>query len=637
MAVAVPQRWQTRVENDFHLGIIRDSPRVGIPAGGLYDCRDGFVHRPGVIFKRGGVSFAGPAMTDATYGVALAYAPFPSGPKLVALGDNGNCYTVTSGATTKIASDSSTCVPIDKPTFFSSGAQSILIFCDKDGTRVPIYYDGQVTSTSHAFTGGATNIVTGEQVANQLTLHLANSPSSGTFRLAISLQPSGDVSPLLFITASINYNASAANVKTAIDNALASTGVTSSTSGGALPGADVVITMPVGYTIQPWVSALNNSGYPVVTNTTSSSSTTDPVSVPYGRFSEVFLQRLVLANSATYPSRLWFSPVLNITGTGWDLANSWIDVGAPITGLAAMSGELIVFTDSGKYRLTGTIPPGEPNSDMFLEQMSEIGCTDARSITISEGRVVWANPSGVYMSAGVSPVPLMEDRIESYWQGLFSGYVDPLSSGTTWTIATGIRARRFLLVSVKNGSTVVENLCCDLKHNAWTFLGTNLNPTMYASAVGVVDDLYFVNDTNNRVISSSGMLTPSSSNKNDVGMTSAETATAVTPSWTLRPLGAGVGLKAFGDGEVLLDMRDASSDNPTLAVTVAPGVEATTATAVAESPLAETTDLARKRVTVSKDSEAVTVAFTQSNASSKTEFYGLEWNERPYGAWAEGQ
>jgi hypothetical protein len=84
-----------------------------------------------------------------------------------------------------------------------------------------------------------------------------------------------------------------------------------------------------------------------------------------------------------------------------------------------------------------------------------------------------------------------------------------------------------------------------------------------------------------------------------------------------RAIGDGTGIKNFGFGRVTYTMTDAASDNPTLALTVKTGVDADTSTTPAESPLAETTLKARKRFTVFKDAQAVTVKVTQANASAK--------------------
>jgi len=74
-----------------------------------------------------------------------------------------------------------------------------------------------------------------------------------------------------------------------------------------------------------------------------------------------------------------------------------------------------------------------------------------------------------------------------------------------------------------------------------------------------------------------------------------------------------------------------------LAVSVAPGVEAETFTAVSESPLAETTIATRARTTVAKVSQGVTLRIVQTNASSQTEIFALEVEERPMTPQAGGQ
>ena len=96
-------------------------------------------------------------------------------------------------------------------------------------------------------------------------------------------------------------------------------------------------------------------------------------------------------------------------------------------------------------------------------------------------------------------------------------------------------------------------------------------------------------------------------------------------------------MKAFGDGHLTYDLRDAASDNPTLAVQIAKGAEATTFNSVTESPLAETSDATRRRFSTGVDSQALTVKVTQSNASAKTEIYALEMDERQFPMGNDGQ
>jgi hypothetical protein len=124
------------------------------------------------------------------------------------------------------------------------------------------------------------------------------------------------------------------------------------------------------------------------------------------------------------------------------------------------------------------------------------------------------------------------------------------------------------------------------------------------------------------------MLTPTAAFKSDGD------GTAVAPTFTFRTAEGGPGLKAWGHGRLSYDMRDAASDNPTLAVAVSSGAEAPSFGTVAT--LAETTDEQRKRFNVNRDAQAVTVKLTQTGASAKTELYALEVEARPYDEPSEG-
>ncbi len=74
-----------------------------------------------------------------------------------------------------------------------------------------------------------------------------------------------------------------------------------------------------------------------------------------------------------------------------------------------------------------------------------------------------------------------------------------------------------------------------------------------------------------------------------------------------------------------------------LILSVAPGYEAETFADVPENSYAETATMNRRRFTVSQDAECFTVRIEQTGPSSKTEFFGLEWSERVYSPYAEGE
>src|SRR5581483_7634467 len=134
----------------------------------------------------------------------------------------------------------------------------------------------------------------------------------------------------------------------------------------------------------------------------------------------------------------------------------------------------------------------------------------------------------------------------------------------------------------------------------------NIKARGFASSTGIAEELYYADRSANRVVKMSQIFSPSASNKNDAD------GTAVTPQAQFRLIGQGPFNKHFRDGRIGYDMRDAATDNPTLAVQVAPGLEATSFSAVSESPLSETTDQARKRFTVGRFDQAISLKVSQS-------------------------
>jgi hypothetical protein len=342
-----------------------------------------------------------------------------------------------------------------------------------------------------------------------------------------------------------------------------------------------------------------------------------------GRYTAIYKTRLVLGNSSSNPNRLYFSPTPDIEAT-WDTANSWIDCDYMVTGLAALHNTLLIFSLGNTERIIGSTPP--PGSDMDRAPVGSVGCTDARSIVVQEGSAIFANPRGVYMTNGAGFASLTTDGlIESYWQTLLAGY-----DRSTWIISGGIY-RSFYIVSITNGAGAnVATLVCNIPKRAWWRL-TNLNAVMWGNAVVAQEELYYADRSSNRVVAISGMFTPTAANKLDAN------GTPVQPLLEMRMIGEGTGLKAYGDAHLTYDMRDAATDSPALAVSAAPGVEALNFAAVSESPLLAVPNATRRRLTVSKDTQGLSLRFAQSGPSAKTELYAVEQLFRPYTLESQGQ
>lgn len=363
---------------------------------------------------------------------------------------------------------------------------------------------------------------------------------------------------------------------------------------------------------------------------------------PQMRSVTTYAGRLVVANDRTNSrtNRIYFSQAPD-PEAAWDTTNMYIDANHEISHIEGIQGALLVFSHDSIERIIGTVPPGIDGEDMALQPFaSNIGVVEGRSVGYWGPWIIFAGQSGVYMTNGSTVEPLMTKNdgsgILSYYQGLAAQAI----ATSDYVFSGGVYNSTFyhLVISSGTGAVTYDHLVCYLPTRTWWRLGAN--PLMcWQSQVAVGNELYAVAGRSpvatvgigNRAVKVSGIYSPTASNKNDAD------GTAITPFLETRVLGQGVGLKSFGHGHLHYDMRDAASDNPTLAVSVAKGIEATSFSAVPESPLAETTDMVRKRFRINRDSQGITVRLQQANASGKTEIFGIEFEQRAFPLSSEGQ
>lgn len=346
-------------------------------------------------------------------------------------------------------------------------------------------------------------------------------------------------------------------------------------------------------------------------------------SPPAGLHVVSYKNRLWIANADTNPNRVWGS----LLGDAqiWDTAAGWIDFEDPVTCLAALPNAILVGSNKQVWRLVGTAPP--PGSDMEQQPVSLLhGIPDARGVTVWQGQAIYCNPQGAFMTPGSGLTNLTrKGGYESYWQSLFSGY-DP----STWTLSCGVYRGHLHVCILDNNGALVDFLMCDLERFSWT-RHSNIRAVAFAHPIATFDDLWYADRNAARVTSVGTVWYPTSATKNDAD------GDAVAPVIQLRPFFPSPGVTHYWDGWVSYDMRDAASDNPTLAVAVATGLEAESFAAVSESPLAETTIETRRTITIAKESQALSVKLTQSGASSQTEIYGVQVRGRPQAAVFGGQ
>jgi len=384
-------------------------------------------------------------------------------------------------------------------------------------------------------------------------------------------------------------------------------GVTTQVSTGALIPVQEMITLLSGTTLVAILTSSDGSAAPQKYVSPSTLATVGG-SPPTAKYAVAYKDRLWVAGGSANPQRI-FASGLGTVDT-WDTTLDWIDVEEPVTGLAALPNAILVFSKDFSWRITGSTPGASP--DLDRQPLGNIGCTDARAITYWQGNVIVCNPEGVFMSGGGAWANLTQrGGIDSYWHSLFSGY-----NLSTWVVSAGT-FRTFLFVTILNNTLAeVATLCCYLPTLSW-FRLTNMSALMYARGIGAQTELYFIRNTNARVAKASSLVNPQASNKADGD------GTNVTCSLQTRLLFPGAQLQHYTDGWLLYDLRDAAADNPTLTVQVAPGLSPSTFSAVPESPLAETTSPARKRLTLSAVSESLSVKVSQSGPSALTELYAL--------------
>ena len=357
-------------------------------------------------------------------------------------------------------------------------------------------------------------------------------------------------------------------------------------------------------------------------------------SPPSAAHSTVYASRIVLGRGdgvsvETNRNRLWFSPAPDVEAT-WNTTDSWIDTTYEITGLATVQGTLLIFSPTHVERILGDTPPGgvdDASTNMQLQPAAGVGCLDARSIVDVGGEILFAGEEGVWATNGSGARSLIrrddQSGIQTYWRSLFP-------SNEVRQVVGGLMRKDFYILCILDASNApVDTLTCHLPTQAWTRL-TNVVSRMFAQ--GRTEDesmeLFSAAAGEGYVHRMHSMLTPTAAFKNDGN------GTAVAPTFTFRTAEGRPGLKAWGHGRLSYDLRDEDSDDPTLEVQVASGVEAPTFATAAT--LTETADEQRKRFNVNRDAQAVTVSLTQSGPSAKTELYALELEARPYDEPSEG-
>jgi hypothetical protein len=336
-------------------------------------------------------------------------------------------------------------------------------------------------------------------------------------------------------------------------------------------------------------------------------------SPPNAVYATVHKDRTVLARTSADPTRLWFSDAGD--PTGWDTTTTYWDTTHPVTGLASIRNAILVFSEEGTERLVGSTPP--PDTDFSLGSLFDEGCTDARSIAYWGEKVLWANPSGIFITDGSA----MDDVTKAagmlrYWNDtVMAGY-----STSTHTIVGGCLSS-YYFVAVMNGSTFVDAALIDIEGRRWLRLSNWKARAMWPQTSP--DELYVGRRDAARVSKTSPIFSPQSSNKNDAD------GTAVTPIYETG-FYQGNRMEVVNTRRlfVLYDIRDAATDNPTLIVSYLTSPESSSYTALSPT-LTETTEITKTALDVNDDGYGFAFKIAQTNASSDTRLYALAADLHP--------
>jgi hypothetical protein len=227
---------------------------------------------------------------------------------------------------------------------------------------------------------------------------------------------------------------------------------------------------------------------------------------PKAKVGVAYRNRLVLGGDPAQPQRISFAPTKKDGGptSAWDVTDAWIDTSNPVTGLAAMAGQMLVFHPAAIERVRGTVPPGvDVVDDMYTETLTDqVGCVQPQTIVPWRENIIFADERGVFITDGSTVRNLIElGGMGDFWR---SAYGNRILSGPSVSCGTFLD---FLLVTVIcsiDGQTIPFTLVCDLGSRAW-FRFRNYHATCYIPSESSIEEAFCGHYTTNRLMKTSPM------------------------------------------------------------------------------------------------------------------------------------
>lgn len=440
---------------------------------------------------------------------AGTYVPFVSGSKRTFMGWFKRTSTANRDALFSGANSSPTDDHLGAELFINAGGSDVS-FVAKRGTAAGTWTAAWPLTGVYVFW-----TLTYDDTSRVAELFI-NGVSKGTKTLASAYNPSPPSSPYLF---TLGYNGDDSHTTGTLDEIAVFEAILSAAEITTIYGAstvwvdegaavltkqrpiflnDTLIVLPDGdtYTIPKkfdgaTISTLSLTGLTSVIPT-------------YG---VGYKSRLVIADSDT----LYFSDILDPENYDVD---SFVKATHPITGLAALSNMIAIFSSGHVERLRGTTPPSTlTDGDMTLEPAFSEGCIDARSIVVYQDMMIWANKNGVHISDGAAtPVNLINvGGIRDYWHALMEAY------SPNWTLAGGIFKGRYVLAVTDGTGNPGIAFMCDLAKKTWSLLN-NIPAAMFSEIQGATSDLLMAVSNANYIGSCAPMFDPLSGSADGNGI-----------------------------------------------------------------------------------------------------------------------
>lgn len=369
---------------------------------------------------------------------------------------------------------------------------------------------------------------------------------------------------------------------------------------------------------------------------------------PTARVSASHIPYFVLANTPDHPNRMWFSGKGSLN-TGWVMTGTdahWLDIDDEIVAMQAFGGTLLVWTRHKLYRLLGDTAPGNPTADggtiMYPQPVADVGCVDARSVVAGSEGCYFANEDGIYVTDGASVKSLTqtaEPGISLLWrEEAMANYFPELGH----VVAMGLFQDKYLFVTVTKDAPMDElpdtkNLLCYLPNKSWVENSVGLAGTMFSSSLAGKANLagtYPLETSNDiflsqplrgdtaRVAKAKSIFYPIQTNDHDAF------GSAILPSWGTRVFTGGtLGMKRYGYGHLTYRMFGHGSNNPTLKVSQARGLDLIEDYEESKegSPMPHMDEgMKRRRFRMFTDAQGLTLKIEQTDVSDETEIYALE-------------